>query len=195
MALPCLAKVVLRLVSEITLFLLDEPCHPSLRDCLLIRVPDVSDPSSSSIIDHILTQFANTLGLSLPRDLTLFGNIPTATAYLLRLTEVLPSELLLFLVVIGLVSSVCVPCIILLLTIICCRSCRAHCSRSSADSRQELTTLTNASSPSISLSDSPAPPILSDLAQTLSSTVNANNVIIASPPCRTRRRSSSSSRY
>ena len=57
--------------------------------------------SSAGILDAALSFVATSVGLDLPRTLTIVDGLLVATAFLLRLTENVPAEVLLFLMVSG----------------------------------------------------------------------------------------------
>ena len=111
MALPVWMQLVLQLVHGLSHFLLfgtfDEPTannsdpNPSApltsSDSTL---SSSSSPLSSRTVDFLATVF----GFTLPRDVTIVHGLPTATAVLLKLTEILPPEVVLFLVLSGLTA-------------------------------------------------------------------------------------------
>ena len=188
MALSCLTTTALRIISEVTSFLLNDPCHPSLRECLLIHVPtSASDTSPLSVTAQVMSYFMNLLDISLPRELTVFGELPLSTSYLLRLTEVVSPDLVLFLVVLGLTSLLCVPCVISLIMLCCCMKQMLRLTILNSNQIRDSTPITPMSE-NLHLTAPSSTPALSDLARALAPTVAANN--LETPPLsrRSRRR-------
>ena len=103
MALPRWMNVTLRLVSNVSAFLLNEssPVCP-LAPVEQRQVYSVTE-SSATLIDSALGYVASSVGLNLPRTLAVVDGLSVATAFLLRLTESVPAEALLFLMVSGVV--------------------------------------------------------------------------------------------
>lgn len=108
MALPCWMRVIISVIYEVAAFLVHEP-H-SARE--VPRSPcafDGFNPTQSTadeslgISDYMLSSISNALGLELPRAVTILNGLPLATSLLLRLTEVLPSELILFFCISGMI--------------------------------------------------------------------------------------------
>ena len=101
MALPRWMNVTLRLVSNVSAFLLNE----SSPVCPLAPVEQGQTysvaESSATLIDSALGYVASSVGLNLPRTLAVVDGLSVATAFLLRLTESVPAEVLLFLMVSG----------------------------------------------------------------------------------------------
>ena len=103
MALPRWMNVTLRLVSNVSAFLLNEsspvcPLAPAEQG----QVYSITE-SSATLIDSALGFVASSVGLNLPRTLAVVDGLSVATAFLLRLTESVPAEVLLFLMVSGVV--------------------------------------------------------------------------------------------
>ena len=107
MALLYLMRFSLRVISSITEFLLNEdtPTCPIPHDTL---VASHTSDEHSTIIDYTLSYLARHFDFSLPRTLTVFNELSPSTAFLIRLTEVIPSNIILVLVAWGLFSIVCV---------------------------------------------------------------------------------------
>ena len=188
MALLCLTTATLRIISEITSFLLNDPCHPSLRECLLIHVPtSVADGSPQSMTAQVMSYFMNLFDISLPRELTVFGELPLSTSYLLRLTEVVSPDFVLFLVVLGLTSLLCIPCVISLIMLCCCMKHALRLTILNSDQIRDSVHSTPTSE-NLHLTAPVSTPALSDLAQTIAPTVAANNCEATSLTRRTRRR-------
>ena len=102
MALPHWMNITLRLVSNVTSFLLNDP--PS--ECPLASLSHEeryrNSDSSAGILDAALSFVATSVGLDLTSyTLTVVDSLSVATAFLLRLTENVPAEVLLFLIVSG----------------------------------------------------------------------------------------------
>ena len=96
MALPHWMNITLRLVSNVTSFLLNDP--PA--ECPLASLSHEEryrhSDSSAGILDAAFSFVATSVGLDLPRTLTVVDGLTVATAFLLRLTESVPAEVLLF---------------------------------------------------------------------------------------------------
>ena len=101
MALPHWMNITLRLVSNVTAFLLNDPPTECPLASLSYEERYRNSDSSASILDTALSFVAISIGLDLPRTLTVVDGLSVATAFLLRLTENVPAEVLLFLMVSG----------------------------------------------------------------------------------------------
>ena len=96
-------NITLRLVSNVTAFLLNDPPTECRLSSLSHEERYRTTDSSASILDAALSFVATSVGLDLPRTLTVVDSLSVATAFLLRLTENVPAEVLLFLMVSGVV--------------------------------------------------------------------------------------------
>ena len=107
MALFQIIRLSLRIVSSIVDFLLgDETQLSSANSPLTVPTQHHSLSESSSFLDGILTHIASSFDLSLPRSVTVFNELPVITSFLLRLTEIVAPEILLFLVLFGSLSLI-----------------------------------------------------------------------------------------
>lgn len=126
MALPCWMRVIVSVIYEVAAFLIHEPQSNS-RDinrtpCAFDGFTSHHDSSSESLglSDYLLSSLSSALGLELPRAVTILNGLPLATSLLLRLTEVLPPELLLFFCITGMIFWV--TCAILCVVLVVCTS-------------------------------------------------------------------------
>lgn len=106
MALPCWMRVILSVIYEVAAFLIHEP-HAT-RDsprtpCAFDGFSHTQPAEPLGLSDYLLTSLSNALGLELPRAVTILNGLPLATSLLLRLTEVIPSELILFFCITGMI--------------------------------------------------------------------------------------------
>ena len=110
MALPAWMHLVLRLIHDLSHFLLfndaDQLSHPSVPS---VHATTVAPPESlrhstlfPGIGERTIDLVAGLLGVALPRAVTIVSDLPAATAALLRLTEVIPADVVLFLCLSGL---------------------------------------------------------------------------------------------
>ena len=98
MAMPRFIQLNLRIIADIARFLLQEdPPRCVSSTTPLISVEEVPP----NAIDRFLSFTASMLDINLPRAVTVYNELPVATAYLLKLTEVIPSEVILLLVMCG----------------------------------------------------------------------------------------------
>ena len=101
MALPHWMNVTLRLVSNVAAFLLNDPQTECPLSSLSYEERYRNADSSAGILDTALSFVATSVGLDLPRTLTVVDGLSVATAFLLCLIENIPAEVLLFLMVSG----------------------------------------------------------------------------------------------
>ena len=94
-------NITLRLVSNVSSFLLNDPPAECPLASLSYEERYRNSDSSTGILDAALSFVATSVGLDLPRTLTIVDELSVATAFLLRLTENVPAEVLLFLIVSG----------------------------------------------------------------------------------------------
>ena len=111
MALRDWLHLSLQLVHDLSHFLLfnssTEPIFSTPSSTAPPPTPTVHDqraPSLSTLAESSIHSFAEWLGFSLPRTVTVVTGLPVATVFLLRLTEVWPAEFLLFLCLSGLLA-------------------------------------------------------------------------------------------
>ena len=111
MALPTWMHVVLQLIHDISHFLLfnsaEEPTYRTTTRP--INATTVAPPESlghpttfPGIGERTIDLVAGLLGVALPRAVTIVSDLPAATAALLRLTEIIPADVVLFLCLSGL---------------------------------------------------------------------------------------------
>ena len=110
MALPNWMHLVLRLIHDISHFLLfnatEEPTYQTTRPANATTIAPPESLSHSTIFSGIgertIDLVAGLLGVALPRAVTIVSDLPAATAALLRLTEIIPADVVLFLCLSGL---------------------------------------------------------------------------------------------
>ena len=118
-------RVVVSVIYEVAAFLVHEPHSnpretprsPCAFDGFTGQLPSASD--NLGLSDYLLSSLSTALGLELPRAVTVLNGLPLATSLLLRLTEVLPSELILFFCLTGMIFwlvCACLCCVILVCT-------------------------------------------------------------------------------
>ena len=114
MALPDWMLIVLRIIHDLSHFLLfgtladvdPEPVPaPSLPPT---PFQDVSPTTTPSFRERTLNFLVTSLGITLPHSVTIIQGLPTATAVLLRLTEIIPADVVLFLCLTGIVVWIAV---------------------------------------------------------------------------------------
>ena len=101
-------RVILSVIYEITAFLVHEPntSRSTPRSpCAFDHFGTASSEKEETLglSDLLLTTLSSWVGVELPRAMTILNGLPLATSLLLRLTEVIPPELLLFFCVTGMV--------------------------------------------------------------------------------------------
>ena len=167
MALPHWMNVTLRLVSNVTSFLLNDP--PS--ECPLASLSHEeryrNSDSSAGILDAALSFVATSVGLDLPRTLTVVDGLSVATAFLLRLTENVPAEVLLFLIVSGAVFWLIVVLLLGCGTVGVFGILLLHLTRGTQQTADQLPILNEPENTSTVPLPPPELPSLSDAAQTL----------------------------
>ena len=104
MALPRWMHMAMSVVYEVAAFLIEDPnALASLGSGPCYNNLTVPREEPLRLSDYLLSYLSSLAGLELPRALTILNGLPLATSLLLRLTEVIPPELLLFLCVSGVV--------------------------------------------------------------------------------------------
>ena len=131
MALPVSVQLALRLVMIISSFLLQEH-SPSCSELALSRLKHqfLDKDHNPSLMDSIVSYTAYTLGIRLPRALTVFDDLPVGTSFLLQLTEIVPVEILLLLIIGGLFVLLCMITIFAILTLYYGIRLSIHCMKS-----------------------------------------------------------------
>ena len=119
-------RVIVSVIYEVAAFLIHEP-HANSRDstrtpCAFDGLTSTYDNSRDSLglSDYLLSSLSSALGLELPRAVTILNGLPLATSLLLRLTEVLPPELLLFFCITGMIFWL--TCAVLCVVLVVCTS-------------------------------------------------------------------------
>ena len=184
-------RLAISIVYEVTSFLIEDPSAFSLLGSAAcygnVGAPR-EDPLRLS--DYLLSYFSSLTGLELPRALTILNGLPLATSLLLRLTEVIPPELLLFLCVSGIVFWLIVFGLSVLATVViigavCCglsfptRLFRCTRSANPEPFRQEALPPSRAAPPALEAEPVPSVP-LSSTVQAFIQDVDAHNP--ESPP-------------
>ena len=116
-------RVAVSVIYEVAAFLIHEP-HSTSRGtprtpCAFDGLPTPYTPRSEGLglSDYILSSLSSMLGLELPRAVTILNGLPLATSLLLRLTEVIPSELILFFCISGMIFWILIAVVCLLLLV------------------------------------------------------------------------------
>ena len=171
MALPVSVQLALRLVMVISSFLLQEH-SPTCSELALLRVKHqfLDDGHNPSLMDSIVSYAAYTLGIRLPRALTVFDDLPVGTSFLLQITEIVPVEILLLLIIGGLFVLVCMTTTIVILVLYVGIRLSIRCMKSICNQFRSFITH-NTTYP---LSYTTAQCSLSDAAQAIAPTVNAH---------------------
>ena len=186
MAVPEWLRLLMYLLHTILTFFLQPTSVGPLPQSLtcLSNAPE----GEPGLVDQLLAGVTSLLGLDLPRDISLFNYLPRATAFLLRLTEVVHPEVLLFLVMLGTLCLFC--CMIGLFLGLIKGICRAgRWSMGLAVRAVGAAPVTPISMPDPTPLPNPrAPRPLSDTARTLAPAIEAHNVCSSPRPRRQRRR-------
>ena len=104
MALPNWMRVAMSIVYEVAAFLIEDPnAFSALGTAACYGNASNHREEPLRLSDHLLSYLSSLTGLELPRALTILNCLPLATSLLIRLTEVIPPELILFLCVSGVV--------------------------------------------------------------------------------------------
>ena len=184
-------RVAMSIVYEVASFLIEDPSVFSLLGSAACY-GNVAAPREEPLrlSDYLLSYLSSLTGLELPRALTILNGLPLATSLLLRLTEVIPPELLLFLCVSGVVFWLIVfglgmLATVVIIGVVCCgfsfptRLLRRTRATSPEPRRQEALPQPCAAPPA--LEAEPVPPVpLSSTVQAFIQDVDAHNP--ESPP-------------
>ena len=109
MAPSAWANAALRLILEVASFLLSDSSPLCPCESLVTTLDSLkTSPKTQNFVDRLLTSLATSLGLTMPTALSVYSGLPLATAYILKLTEIVPPEFVLWLIVCGLVSCLLV---------------------------------------------------------------------------------------
>ena len=188
MATPIWMRLAFRLASEITAALSGE----TVDGCYLTNPNYQTLPyEEQSFSDQLLTSIASILGIGVAQPMTLFRELPIATTLLLKLTETIPSEILLFLIVVGALGCVGFA---VFLALVLPLVVAYLCSKGATTTRHAIRFAFNRcrrtpnDTPVLQSSFTPSP--LSDAARHIEPTVNANNVVVHQRDSRRRTRNS-----
>ena len=188
-------NAALRLIIEIASFLSNDPSPLCPCESLSSIVASLEDTTSSyNFIDYAIGSIASAIGYTIPNHSTISTSLPLTTVYLLRLTEVIPPEFLLWIIVGGLTGFVFSVFGLLLLGVIFLGFSAYQCTQSTwhyfRPSRQRPTQQSQSpnnqrSYQTQSLTTSPRP-VLSDTARILAPSVAATQSNIVLRPRRPR---------
>ena len=189
MAPSAWVNAALRLFIEIASFLLNEPSTTCPCDTFnsVFASPELVD-KPSGFIDQFFSSIASAINLPLPRSLSVFSSLPTATAGLLRLTEIVPPEILLWLVLGGLILFLWLVCLIIVGVIFGFGYATRRCTKLIRYLFRATHPLTIAATIS---PHTPSPPVLSDTARLLAPTVASTQTDGNFRPRRPRQRQAS----
>ena len=96
-------NAALRLIIEVASFLSNNPSPLCPCESLSFLVASLENTTSSyNIIDYIIGSIASFIGYTIPSAASANTSLPLTTVYLLRLTEVIPPEFLLWIIIGGL---------------------------------------------------------------------------------------------
>ena len=116
-------RVIISVIYEVAAFLIHEP-HTTPRGtprtpCAFDGLSGPYTPHSEALglSDYLLSSLSSVLGLELPRAVTILNGLPLATSLLLRLTEVIPPELILFFCLTGMIFWILIVVVCLLLLV------------------------------------------------------------------------------
>ena len=188
MATPIWMRLAFRLASEITAALSGE----TVDGCYLTNPIYQQLPyEEQSFSDQLLTSIATTLGIGVAQPMTLFRELPIATTLLLKLTETIPSEVLLFLIVVGALGCVGFAVFLsLLLPLVVAYLCSKGANATRHVIHFTLNRCRRTLDDAPVLQSTSTPSSLSDAARNIEPTVNANNVVVHQRDSRRRTRSS-----
>ena len=188
-------NAALRLIIEIASFLSNDPSPLCPCESLSSIVASLENTTSSyNFIDYVLGSIASAIGYTIPSTSTISTSLPLTTVYLLRLTEVIPPEFLLWIIIGGLTGFVFSVFGLLLLGIIFFGFSAYQCTQSTwryfRPSRQRTVcqpqSLNGQSSHQSRSITTPQRPVLSDTARTLAPSVAATQSNIVLRPRRPR---------
>ena len=188
MATPIWMRLAFRLASEITAALSGE----TVDGCYLTNPTYQQLPyEEQSFSDQLLTSIASTLGIGVAQPMTLFRELPIATTLLLKLTETIPSEVLLFLIVVGALGCVGFAVFLsLLLPLVVAYLCSKGATATRHVIHFTFNRCRRTPDDTPVLQSTSTPSSLSDAARNIEPTVNANNVVVHQRDSRRRTRSS-----
>ena len=197
MALPRWMHIAMSVVYEVAAFLIEDPsalASLGATPCYDSLTSPRGEPLRLS--DYLLSYLSSLAGLELPRAITILNGLPLATSLLLRLTEVIPPELILFLCVSGVVLWLIVfglgaLLVVLVIGVLCSgmsfptRLFRQRRIQSVGSTTQEALPPPEVTPPALEAHPSPPAP-LSSTVQAFIQDVNAHNP--DSPPNSARRK-------
>ena len=187
MAPSAWANAALRLIIEVASFLLNDNSSLCPYETLTSLFNSLKSSSTSQgLVDQLLSSLASTLSLPLPQSLFAFSGLPVATAYILRLTEVIPPEFVLWIIICGLIFVLLVSFGMIFAVLIGLVFLVLRCTLSTGNSHRVTSTPTTSDSAPPASS---APP-LSDTAQIIAPTVASTQSNVVLRPRRPRRRDS-----
>ena len=132
MALAGWMRMVVQVLHEILSLLMNDPNEVATDACMTsLNVAAISESSSFHITEALVTTLVDVLGLRVPPAVSVLTGLPVAVALLLRITEVIPADVLLFLIV----SGICGWMVVLLVFIVLLCRCIKGCSKSLGDVR------------------------------------------------------------
>ena len=171
MAYPSIIRTSLRIAAEAANFLLQEDAPRCVPVSSLASENILSQTGPpSGLIDRALSYVADSFDISLPRVVTIYNESPIATAYLFKIIEVIPAELVLFFFICGVIFCAGAALLLSILIVFC--SCFLFARYTNPVIHENRADAIHEPLPALPRSPERLP--LSDTAQFLIPTVHAN---------------------